>query len=161
MNNDWLCKLIDYHFWAIDAWLAYLKQMEEDVLYTPVPGVFPTIGETLAHLADVDGLWLSRLRQIPYPMERSEQPSIEELKQRFDRLRADYSLFLQRVSAGDRITYSNSKGEVFSNSILEVVQHLSNHGTYHLGNIASMMRHWSVSGASTDFIYYLRLAEGE
>lgn len=155
-NNDWVWKLIDYHFWAVDSWLSFLTDMEEDVLYTSVPGVFPTIGETLAHLADIDGLWLSRLQQNTYLVEKSEQPSVAELKQVFERLRADYSLFLQRASAEEGVTYSNSKGELFTNSILEVAQHLSNHGTYHLGNIASMMRHWRSTGASTDFIYYLR-----
>ncbi|MBP1966778.1 DinB family protein [Paenibacillus aceris] len=44
---------------------------------------------------------------------------------------------------------------VLNASINELVQHIMNHGTYHRGNISSMLRQLGHAGASSDYVFYL------
>jgi uncharacterized damage-inducible protein DinB len=37
----------------------------------------------------------------------------------------------------------------------ELVQHVVNHGTYHRGNIAAMLRQLGHKGVPTDYVFYL------
>ncbi|MBE3554365.1 MAG: hypothetical protein IMW85_05085 [Thermicanus sp.] len=49
-----------------------------------------------------------------------------------------------------------SKGERFTNHLEEIIHHIVNHGTYHRGNIAAMVRQLGQTGVSTDYIDDLR-----
>jgi len=37
----------------------------------------------------------------------------------------------------------------------DIVQHVVNHGTYHRGNIAAMLRQQGYAGVPTDYVFYL------
>ncbi|MEK3724277.1 DinB family protein [Paenibacillus sp. FSL H8-0034] len=39
--------------------------------------------------------------------------------------------------------------------LVELVQHVVNHGTYHRGNITAMLRQLGHKGVPTDYIFYL------
>ena len=67
----------------------------------------------------------------------AEQCTEEELKREFD--------------------YKNIKGQPFRSAIWQVVQHLFNHGTYHRGQLVTMMRELGATEIpQTDFIQYMR-----
>jgi len=42
----------------------------------------------------------------------------------------------------------------------EIVHHVVNHGTYHRGNIAAMLRQLGYSSIPTDFVFYLYENQG-
>ncbi len=44
-------------------------------------------------------------------------------------------------------------------SILELVQHVVNHGTYHRGNITAMIRRLGHSSTMMDFVLYLHMVK--
>jgi len=57
------------------------------------------------------------------------------------------------------VTYTNKKGEMFSNQLADLLQHVINHGTHHR---AQAGQHLKVTGATlpvTDYIYYVRQME--
>jgi len=37
----------------------------------------------------------------------------------------------------------------------DIMQHAVNHGTYHRGNIAAMLRQIGFAGTNTDYVFYL------
>lgn len=56
-----------------------------------------------------------------------------------------------------KISYKNLKGESFENEVEPLSYHLVNHGTYHRGQVTTMLRELGVTHlASTDIIFYLR-----
>ena len=56
-----------------------------------------------------------------------------------------------------KISYKNLKGESFENEVEPLLYHLVNHGTYHRGQVTTMLRELGVTHlASTDIIFYLR-----
>ena len=54
------------------------------------------------------------------------------------------------------ISYSNSKGEIFSNTIDDVLYHVINHSTYHRAQIITDLKIAQIEPANTDYIFYRR-----
>lgn len=54
------------------------------------------------------------------------------------------------------ISYCNSKGEEFKNSIQQILFHVANHFTHHKGQIISDLRQNGISPIVTDYIFYKR-----
>ena len=54
------------------------------------------------------------------------------------------------------ISYKNSKGEPFSNSIRNILFHVSNHSTHHKGQIISDFRQKGINPIVTDYLFYKR-----
>jgi uncharacterized damage-inducible protein DinB len=53
-------------------------------------------------------------------------------------------------------TFLNIKSEPVSNVLWQALQHLVNHGTYHRGQITSMIRQLGGTPANTDLIGFYR-----
>ena len=54
------------------------------------------------------------------------------------------------------VTYLNSKGESFTNSIRDILFHVINHSTYHRGQIAMELRVGQIEPLVTDYIIHKR-----
>jgi uncharacterized damage-inducible protein DinB len=54
------------------------------------------------------------------------------------------------------ITYPNSKGIVFHTSIFDILTQVSLHGSYHRGQIATLLRQAGEEPVMTDYIVYVR-----
>jgi uncharacterized damage-inducible protein DinB len=54
------------------------------------------------------------------------------------------------------INYSNSKGQLFSNSIQDMLFHIINHSTYHRGQIATEFKRQGLEPLVTDYIFFKR-----
>jgi uncharacterized damage-inducible protein DinB len=54
------------------------------------------------------------------------------------------------------ITYQNTQGQEFQNSLQEILFHVCNHFTYHRGQIMSELREQGIEPLITDFIVYKR-----
>lgn len=54
------------------------------------------------------------------------------------------------------VSYKNSRGKEFNNTIQEVIFHFLNHSTYHRGQIAMLMKQAGLEPINTDYIFYKR-----
>jgi len=55
-----------------------------------------------------------------------------------------------------RVDYTNSQGERWSNTIEDILTHVVLHGTYHRGQIATIVRQSGETPAYTDYIHAVR-----
>lgn len=65
-------------------------------------------------------------------------------------------LLLKKVDLNAAINYTTSKGQLFSNSVSDILFHIINHSTYHRGQIAMEFRQTGVEPLVTDYIFYKR-----
>ena len=67
---------------------------------------------------------------------------------------------LTQISAhlNEKVDYSNSKGVVFSNDVVDILQHLIIHGQHHRAQIALLLRQNGIEPPTTDYIFYIRLS---
>ena len=63
---------------------------------------------------------------------------------------------LDTVDLEDSVTYRNSKGQVFSNLVRDILFHAANHTTHHRGQIISDFRQAGIPPLVTDYIFYKR-----
>ena len=56
----------------------------------------------------------------------------------------------------DSITYKNSKGIEYTNSVYDILTHVSFHSAYHRGQIAKEVRRLNKEPVLTDYIAFVR-----
>jgi uncharacterized damage-inducible protein DinB len=129
----------------------------------PQNSSFNSIRKTIYHIYDAEHTWLKRLQNLPYtwPPSNNFSGSMEE----FGHVMLDnstslsafaHSLGLNQFS--NKIEYTNSKGQKFSNTIEDVLLHCCNHSSYHRGQIITLLRNASslTHFEALDYIAFVR-----
>jgi uncharacterized damage-inducible protein DinB len=113
------------------------------------------------HLLSAEKVWLERLNLRDssalsiWPMYRLEdcEPLVQENAK-------GYQTFITGLSDGELdtvLTYRTSNGTVFNTSIIDILNHVSLHGSYHRGQISTYLRLEGHEPVNTDYIMYTRL----
>jgi uncharacterized damage-inducible protein DinB len=146
--RDLLENLYRHMWWAHDALVAEWRRGPPDA-------------ETLrlfAHVVAAEHLWLSRIdgqssRVAVWPTLALDDVAALEAENR--------SRFQELLTRPDdtrlrRVTYRNSLGHAFENSVEEILTHVAMHGHYHRGQIARTMRSTGTEPVYTDYIGFVR-----
>ncbi|EIJ80563.1 DinB family protein [Bacillus methanolicus PB1] len=148
--------LLNYHFWATNKLLDHLGTLPEGLLSKEIPNVFPNILKTLEHLYAVESMWIQRIQGYNFSaLPETTFENIPQAREAFSEVHNQY-LVASNEEENKLINYQNTKGQTFCNQLWDIFIHIVNHGTYHRGNITSMLRQLGERGISTDFIVYLR-----
>lgn len=156
--NEAFLQLYDYHMWANERVLNHLQSLPEGVFVQEVNLGFKSIVEVLGHLAAAEEVWFARIKEEhPPSLAARSFANLEAARQYFSQLQTGHREYLTSAhDMGKVVTYHNTAGEAFQNSISEILQQVVNHGTYHRGNITTMLRHLGHKGIITDYIAFLR-----
>ncbi|MGG1688938.1 DinB family protein [Heyndrickxia ginsengihumi] len=157
--NELAKQLVRYHIWANQQLISHLKTLPSELFHTKVESVFPTLAETFGHIISVDYVWLSRInKEKPSKIQKWTFQTVAEVEKALSELKMKYKLMFQKEDDITRmVSYKNTKGELFTQTLFELIQHIVNHGTYHRGNLAAMIRQLGYQGTSTDYITFLRI----
>jgi len=139
-----------YDDWANRETLAALR-----ALRTPVPDA----GRLLAHVVASERLWWDRIRtgtseEVVWP-----ELELAEIGERLDDLYARWSETIAALDPRElarRVSYANTKGEPFTSTVEDVLEHVLLHASYHRGQIAVRLRDAGVSPPYTDAIHCTR-----
>lgn len=110
----------------------------------------------LGHIIGAEWLWIARIRNESATMAVWPELTLDQSAAELDPLRAAWQKILQTVDPRRRIDYRNSKGELWSNSVEDILIHVAMHGTYHRGQIATVVRQGGDTPAYTDYIQAVR-----
>lgn len=114
----------------------------------------------LAHLLVSENIWLLRLRgDDTSQINKSPESSIAECGRLIDEMQKafdDYLCSLNEEDLDAPVTYRNFKGTEFHTPVRDILMHVSLHGTYHRGQIATAMREEGMKPVDTDFITFVR-----
>jgi uncharacterized damage-inducible protein DinB len=113
----------------------------------------------MAHTLSAGKLWLERLRREPQSMPVWPGSTVEECAALIDSVADGWQTYLSRLSSEDfneKVEYRNSKGELWSSRVEDVLTHVFLHSAYHRGQIALQMRADGYAPANTDFIHAVR-----
>jgi len=149
---DHLRRQFAYEAWANGEALAAIKASKsESMSGKPL--------QLMAHILSAQRLWLERLTQQPQGQPVWPEYSLNQCEPQMAELRQLWSEYLAGLSSGtlaEKVTYRNSKGESWSNSVQDVLIHVMLHSAHHRGQIASLMRAGGATPAYTDFIHAVR-----
>jgi len=147
MTLDTYRRLLTYDAWGNRAALASLR------LSTQAPT--SRACAITAHLIGAGRLWLDRLHGRPPSGDVWPSLSLDDCETGFRDLEEAWSRYLDGLEAAGlarTIAYTNSKGEPWESRVSDVLLHVALHGTYHRGQIATLVRQSGQTPAYTDFV---------
>jgi uncharacterized damage-inducible protein DinB len=115
--------------------------------------------QVMAHILSAQRLWLDRLERRAQSLPVWPEFSVEECETHaaeLGRLWREYFESLPPSRISHTISYKNSKGEPWTNTVLDILTHVLLHSAYHRGQIASQMRGNGQTPAYTDFVHAVR-----
>jgi uncharacterized damage-inducible protein DinB len=162
ITYDALLTLVDYHYWARDRLFAAIDTLTDEQLRRPLGNSFPSVFDTIVHLCGADWIWRSRW-QGESPMALPKPELYDDLR----RVRAAWldeerhiRAIVNRLGADGilrPIEYTGWDGKRQAQPFWQMLQHLVNHGSYHRGQVTTMLRQLGVQPAkSMDLIAFYR-----
>jgi uncharacterized damage-inducible protein DinB len=154
--------LFDFDRWATDRTLESVSAVPEEEYFRDLKSSHGGIHGTLVHTYSASWLWLARWNGIvPAASDEAGTASnLEVLKTRWDAYREDLRRFLEgctesRLSAP--LSYRDKKGNPHAEPLYQQMQHVVNHGTYHRGQVVTMLRQVGATPQATDLVAFYRL----
>jgi uncharacterized damage-inducible protein DinB len=148
--KSYFTELFEYHGWANKKIIAGLYEAR-----IKDKGII----KLLSHLLLAEKTWLQRLKSEKYDNLFWTELNLDECSRLAEKNILEINEFLSSLSEKDfenKIKYTNSKGAEYSNTIKEILTHLSHHSSYHRGQIAKEMRRLGKEPVYTDYIAFLR-----
>ena len=113
--------------------------------------------QLMSHILAASRVWIERLMQVPQSVAVWPKPDLAWCETETDALDRIWGQYLDKTSDFElEISYKNSKGEVWTSRIDDVLIHVLMHSAYHRGQIASHMRECGKTPAYTDYIHAIR-----
>lgn len=161
MTPELTRQLFDYNHWANNRALQAAEQLTDEQFTKPLGSSFSSVRDTLAHICGGEIVWLERFQGRPpstFP-DTSPARTVAALRA-FWQPYADKLLnFANGVSQADLdqvLEYKTFNFGVYKNPLWQSMQHLANHGTYHRGQVATLLRQLGAKPILTDLMHYYR-----
>ena len=148
-----------YHQWATERTLESCEKLSFEELTKDLGGSFPSLRETLVHCLFADGVWFHRVQGLAYTKPKPEDfSSVSDLKAAWQPLFTSWIGLIDQTDPEKVLQYSALDGQPFKSSFEEIVRHVVNHGSYHRGQVAMMLRLLGHAPIQTDWIVMTRSA---
>ncbi len=154
-------QMLIYMLWADRVILRSLREVTPEDLLRDTGSSFPSLLQTIAHIAGAEKIWLSRFLGTGldhFPTENDFTELIPLLVS-WEETAAGIEAFLAGLTDEQleaSLAWANSRGEAFNRPLWQPVFHLVNHSSYHRGQIVTMLRQMGYEAAGTDLIYFLQ-----
>jgi len=158
--------LLDFHYWARDRVLEAAQSLTVEQFTRSLGGSFGSVRDTLAHTYGADWIWHARwVGEAPTALPDPTQfPDLAVLRTAWDEVEeGTRGLVASLGEAGIQrpIEYRTVDGRAFSQVFWQMVQHVVNHGSYHRGQVTTLLRQLGAAPPrSTDLITYYRERAG-
>jgi uncharacterized damage-inducible protein DinB len=180
MNVSDIQNLYAYNRWANARLFTALEKLSELQFTAPVQSSFPSIRETVFHIVAAEWLWLKRWQgnsprsTLADPdlspatwstLSPGGRPSIEQLatlpalKAFADSIEQERHDFLRGLSEDvlqARLQFNDMAGTAYVEPLVQLMLHLVNHGTYHRGQVTTMLRQVGAEAVALDMLYFFR-----
>jgi uncharacterized damage-inducible protein DinB len=161
MSQPEMVRLFEYTVWANHRFLDAVATLSEEEFRRDLHGSHGGIRGTLVHTYGAELVWLARFQGVSLTSLPGEAdfPNLGALRERWAALETEWRAWLAALpeGAGERvIDYRNLKGDPFSARLWPLVQHVTNHGSYHRGQVAAFLRQLGHRPPSTDLVTFDR-----
>jgi uncharacterized damage-inducible protein DinB len=137
---------------------AYNFTMNEKLIQklNELPEIPPKSASLFNHILSAHHIWNHRILNDKATL--SVWPDI--LNSEYLEINTDnYHLslrILKEQELGSIVQYTNTKGEIYSNSVQHILFHVINHSNYHRAQIATNMKDSGITPIVSDYIFFKR-----
>ena len=154
-------QLYEYNAWANHRQLEAASKVPASDFLRPLGSSFGSLRDTLAHIYGAEWVWLERFQgRSPASLpEVGQFENLAGLRERWSELEARLSKFVAGLTKEDLervIEYKTLKFGAYRNPLWQSMQHVVNHGTYHRGQVTTLLRQLGAEPILTDLMHYYR-----
>jgi uncharacterized damage-inducible protein DinB len=161
MTPDEIRTLYDYNAWANHRSLEAASALTAEQFTKPMGSSFSSVRDTLAHIYGAEWIWLERFQgRSPASLPDTTQfADIASLQARWAEHEGRLLAFVRGLTQSDLdrvLEYKTLKFGVYQNPLWQSMQHVVNHGTYHRGQVTTMLRQLGAQPVMTDLMHFYR-----
>jgi uncharacterized damage-inducible protein DinB len=161
MDIETLRTLFKFNSWAGQRTLESCAPLSPEQFTRDMSSSFHSVRDTLVHIFGAEWLWLERWQgRMPTALPWAPDfPDYAGVSARWSEVRRDLQRFVAGVTQedGDRsFQVRTTAGGLYTQPLWQMMQHLVNHGSYHRGQVATMLRQLGAKPVSTDLILFYR-----
>ena len=166
LTSEQLRFLFEYNLWADCRTLDACAALSDEEFTRNLGSSFGSVRDTVAHLYGAEWLWNERLQgRLPSGLpSASVYANLTAVRAKLEDMDRYYVGFVSTLTPEDLeriIHYTNLAGEQRADPVWQVLHQLTNHATYHRGQIVTLLRQLGAKAVSTDLIrFYHEAAEG-
>jgi uncharacterized damage-inducible protein DinB len=158
--NYTLQKHLAYNVWANGKFVEILMKTDEKIFEQEVISSFPSLKKTVLHISDAETIWLMRIKGVSpstWPVFSGTKDECLDGYLNGSKKLAEFFADKDDSYTEQKINFKTISGEAVSETIEGIIFHVVNHGSFHRGQLVTMMRTLGITEIpSTDLIRYLR-----
>lgn len=153
--------LFQYNQWADRRMLDACSSLSNEQFTRNLGSSFSSVRDTVSHLYGAEYVWNERIhgRSPATLVSGAGFPDLATIRPKLEEMDAYFIDFVSKLTREDLdrvIQYKGFKGEEYSNPLWQSLHQLTNHASYHRGQITTMLRQLGAKTVSTDLIGYYR-----
>jgi uncharacterized damage-inducible protein DinB len=153
--------LFDYNAWANHRSLEAAAAVSNEQFIQPLGSSFSSLRDTLAHICGAEWVWHQRFRGIsPSSVpDLSTLNTAKELHEYWASQESELLAFVAQLRQDDldrEMEYKTLKFGVYKNPLWQSMQHVVNHGTYHRGQVTTLLRQLGAKPLLSDLMHFYR-----
>lgn len=161
MTPEEMRVLYDYNAWANRRDLEAASRLTNEQFLKPTGSSFGSVRDTLAHIYGAEWVWLERFQgrspsSLPDAQQFRDLRSLRESWTEFEPRLLNFVGGLKQTDLDRVLEYKTLKFGVYKNPLWQSMQHLVNHGTYHRGQVTTLLRQLDAQPILTDLMHFYR-----
>jgi uncharacterized damage-inducible protein DinB len=161
VTPELLSSMFQYNLWADLRTLDSCSQLTSEQFTRTLTSSFSSVRDTVAHLYGAEWVWNERIngRSPTALLSGSMFPDLPAVRAKLEEMDRYYIEYVSKLTPKDLdrvIHYKGLNGDEFSNPLWQSLHQLTNHASYHRGQVVTMLRQLGVKPVSTDLIGYYR-----
>jgi uncharacterized damage-inducible protein DinB len=161
MTPEEMRTLFDFNAWANHRSLEASAALPEQDFTKPLGSSFSSVRDTLVHICGAEWIWNERFEgrspsSIP---DFSQLQTVDALRRHWSAQEEKLLAFVRGVTQADldgTLEYKTINFGAYRNPLWQSMQHLVNHGTYHRGQVTTMLRQLGAKPILTDLMHFYR-----
>ncbi len=161
LTKDDLRRLLEYGSWANRKLVRAAATLGVDDFKRELGGSHGGVRGTLTHIMGAEWIWLERWKGVSptRALDEGEFQDVLQLRERWKAIEAHRAAWFEGVRERqfvEIVRYRTLDGKGYGAPLWQLVQHVVNHGSYHRGAVAHMLRQLGAKPVSTDLLFYDR-----
>ena len=161
VTPELLRTLFQYNQWADRRLLDACSPLTNEQFTRDLGSSFRSVRDTLVHLYGAEWVWNERMegRSPTSLVSGAGFPDLASVRAKLEEMDSYYLDFVTRLTQQDLdrvFAYKSFAGEEFSNPIWQTLHQLTNHASYHRGQVTTLLRQLDAKPATTDLIAFYR-----
>jgi uncharacterized damage-inducible protein DinB len=150
-----------YNVWAHKKLLALINELDEQQQHQEVASSFNSLYKTVFHVWGASSVWFKRLSHENFRINEDPfnglMPDLSFALEKMDEQWLNWVINSNENALKEKLAYSNSRGEPFTQPLNQIVMHVFNHSAYHNGQVVTILRQLKIEKIpATDFIVWTR-----